>query len=105
MTKKQPVPSRSQKRRPALSPNGDDEGTLAAAVAHALLARNQAAALTPAVPPRPPRTLTVRVPPGVTPEQATARMRLRGLTYNAVLIEDFSRPLFGDDLNDTLPTR
>lgn len=102
MTRKQPVPSRSQKRRPEPSPNGDDEGTLAAAVARALLARNQPAALTPTVPPRPPRTLTIGVPPGVTPERANARTRLRGLAYNAVLIEEFSGPLFADGLTDTL---
>jgi hypothetical protein len=99
------------------SPNGNSDGETAldvensllsrrelSAAVRALLAEDNPEALTPppAVPPRAPRTLTVQVPPGVTPERANARTRLRGLAYNAVLIEDFSRPLFGDDLTDTL---
>jgi hypothetical protein len=59
---------------------------------------------TPAVPPRPPKTLTLRVPPGVTPARANAQMTMRGLAHNARLIEDYSGPLFGavDDLTDTV---
>ena len=106
--------TRKKRRRPDTPPpsvptvplpngNSDGDASIAAAV-RALLAEDNPEALTspPAVPPRPPRTLTVRVPSGVTPERANARTRLRGLAYNAVLIEDFSRPLFGDDLTDTL---
>jgi hypothetical protein len=60
----------------------------------------EALTLMPSVPPRPPKTLTLSVPPGVTPAMATAQMTMRGLAHNAQLIEDFSGPLFGaaDDL-------
>ena len=57
---------------------------------------------TPAPPPT--RTLTLTRQPGVTPAQAEARMRLRGLVQNVGLIEDFSGPQFGavEDLTATV---
>ena len=55
-------------------------------------------------PPPPTRRLVkLAHPPGLTPAEAEARLRVRGLLHNAGVLEDFSAPSFGavEDLTAT----
>ena len=97
---------------PLLNGNSETSASLQAAIRRAILGEDEIsdselaiAGHSPTTPQPPPRTLKLHVPPGVSTEMANAQMRIRGLVHNALLIEDYSAPLYGavEDLTATAP--
>src|SRR5262245_48980612 len=86
----------------------DDVGTPRVSVAsvRALLAESAAARESATTAPRTSNapTLTVQIPPGISPAAANAQLASRGLALNALLVNAFSAPNFGetDDLTPYL---